>query len=79
VRVTADSNIYISAVFFKGKPLELVHRAIERDRELAISAHIQDEVLRVARQKFGASVEDVRSISELLADWATLYVTNSTV
>jgi putative PIN family toxin of toxin-antitoxin system len=79
VRVTADSNIYISAIYFKGKPLELIHRAVDGDVELAISAHILDEVLRVARQKFGASAEDIRAISDLLSDWATLFVTTSAI
>jgi uncharacterized protein len=51
-RVTADSNIYVSAFQFRGTPLKLLTLAAERKIDLAISDHIVEEVTRTLRQKF---------------------------
>lgn len=51
-RVTADSNIYVSAFQFRGTPLKLLTLAAERKIDLAISDHIVDEATRTLRQKF---------------------------
>ncbi len=61
-RVTADSNIYVSALKFGGKPLTLLEKALEEDIELAISDSILRETLGVLRDKFH------RTDEELLAD-----------
>lgn len=51
-RVTADSNIWISALIFGGKPLQLLELALAGEIELGISAALLDETLRVMRDKF---------------------------
>lgn len=51
-RVTADSNIYISALMFGGKPLQILEMALEGEIELTISEAILSETLRVLRDKF---------------------------
>jgi putative PIN family toxin of toxin-antitoxin system len=51
-RVTADSNIYISAFQFAGNPLRLLLLAAERRIDLAVSDHIIEEVTRTLEQKF---------------------------
>ena len=51
-RVTADSNIYISAFQFRGTPLRLLTLAAEGKIDLAISDRIVEEVIRTLRQKF---------------------------
>jgi hypothetical protein len=48
-RVTADSNIYVSALRFGGKPLTLLEVALDGQIELAISDAILDETLGVLR------------------------------
>ena len=50
-RVTADSNIYVSALKFGGKPLTLLEMALEGQVELAISDAILNETLGVLRDK----------------------------
>ncbi len=69
-RVTADSNIYISALKFGGKPLTLLEKALDEDIELAISDSILRETLGVLRDKFH------RTDQELLAD--ELYISACT-
>jgi uncharacterized protein len=51
-RVTADSNILVSALQYGGKPLALLEMALDGRIELAISDAILNETLRVLRDKF---------------------------
>jgi putative PIN family toxin of toxin-antitoxin system len=53
LRVTADSNIYISALLFGGPPDDLLTLAREGKIHLSISDDILDEVARVLGEKFG--------------------------
>jgi predicted nucleic acid-binding protein len=45
--VTLDTNIYVSAFEFGGKPMELLQSAIDGKIQVAISKPILDEILRV--------------------------------
>ena len=66
VRVTADSNIYISALMFGGKPLALLEMALDGEIELAISEAILTETLRVLRDKFHRTPEQLQEAEGLL-------------
>jgi uncharacterized protein len=55
--ITVDSNIWISAFNFRGKPRQLVELAGEGEIRISISDEIVEEVLRVLRLKFGWSAE----------------------
>lgn len=50
--VTADTNIYISALLFAGQPLRLLEAARRGLIRLDISDPILDEIARVLRDKF---------------------------
>ena len=50
VRVTLDTNVYVSAFQFGG--MRLLHMAVNGDIEIAISQPILEEVIRVLRDKF---------------------------
>jgi putative PIN family toxin of toxin-antitoxin system len=52
IRVTLDSNEWISAFNFRGKALEIIHKALSGDIQIAISQPIIDETLRVLRRDF---------------------------
>lgn len=52
VSVTADSNIWISAFIFAGKPRRLIEMADAGSVRIDISDAIIEEVLRVLRLKF---------------------------
>jgi putative PIN family toxin of toxin-antitoxin system len=51
--VTADTNIYISALNFGGRPLQFLELARAGAIRLAISDDILSEVRRVLQDKFG--------------------------
>jgi uncharacterized protein len=51
--VTADTNIYISALVFGGRPRELLELGQEGLIRLAVSDDILHEVRGVLREKFG--------------------------
>ena len=63
-RVTADTNVIVSALMFGGKPLAILDLAQAGDVELALSDAIMNEVLRILRDKFyqsPAQIEEIRS------------------
>jgi putative PIN family toxin of toxin-antitoxin system len=53
VRVTLDTNVYVFAFEFQGMGRRLLHMAVDGDIEVAVSAAIIRETLRVLREKFG--------------------------
>jgi uncharacterized protein len=67
-RITLDTNIYISALnFSKGKPKQLLQLAINGVIRVAISDAILQEVLRVMRDKFHATSEDLQEAEEIIS------------
>lgn len=58
-RVTVDSNVYISALIWGGKPLQVLELGIQGDIEIAISPDILNETLRILRDKFSLKPEDL--------------------
>ena len=56
-RITADSNVLVSALQYGGKPLTLLDMAQDGRIELAISNEILRETLRVLRDKFHRTTE----------------------
>ena len=57
-RVTADSNVYISALIWGGKPLHLLELACWAKSSSAVSPGILEETLRILREKFHLQPED---------------------
>ena len=66
IRVTLDSNIYISALVFGGKPMRLLEMATEGTIRVGISDAIIAEVQRVLLTKFGWSAERVATAIETI-------------
>ncbi len=66
VRVTADSNIYVSAIGFGGNPLSLLKLGHARRVRLFISDEIIDETLGVLRDKLKRSRERVIVAEEFI-------------
>ena len=69
-RVTADSNILISAFLRGGKPLELLELARAGQIQLAVSDPILDETARVLKGKFHVAEEDIRDFRQELLRFA---------
>jgi putative PIN family toxin of toxin-antitoxin system len=69
LRVTADSNIYISALHFGGPPDDFLNLARAGSIHLTISDEIIEEVTRVLLVKFHWSPEAVALFRERVADF----------
>jgi len=72
--VTADTNVYVSALVFGGKPLRILELAAQGLVRLSISASILEETIRVLGDKFqweDAALREVdatlRSIAEIVS------------
>jgi putative PIN family toxin of toxin-antitoxin system len=56
VRVVLDSNIYVSAIRFRGSPLDIVQAGLDGSVDIAVSQSIVEETLQVLRgKKFNAT------------------------
>jgi uncharacterized protein len=55
VKVVADTNVYVSAIIFGGKPQVILELAQEGQIELFISDDILSETARILREKFNRS------------------------
>jgi putative PIN family toxin of toxin-antitoxin system len=64
--VTADTNVYISALNFGGKPLELLEHARSGRVKLSLSEPILAEIARVSRDKFHWEHEPLRAVQDHL-------------
>jgi putative PIN family toxin of toxin-antitoxin system len=64
LRVTADTNIFISGLNFRGKPFELLTLARAGKIELAMSDAIMTEIKRVLSLKFKWPDEDIAAIEK---------------
>jgi putative PIN family toxin of toxin-antitoxin system len=65
-RVTADSNVWVSALIWGGKPLQLLELALQGEVELVISPDILNESLRVLREKIGLDVDDLQKAEDYI-------------
>lgn len=81
IRVVADTNIYISAILFGGKPEEIRKLARQGTIELLVSETILAEIAGVLKRKFGWSdwqisevIKDIRSITTLITPVSALSV-----
>ena len=79
IRVTADSNIYISAFHFRGTTERLLTLAAEGKIELAISDHIVEEVSRTLREKFDWPEDRVNQAKRIMGRIARRVVPSQTL
>jgi len=81
LRVTLDSNAYVSALQFNGRAARLLRMAPDNDIEIAISEPLIAEVIGVLRERFGwdgyrlhAEWERIKSITKFVTPSGTLDV-----
>jgi putative PIN family toxin of toxin-antitoxin system len=71
LRVTADTNVIVSALNFPGNPWRILDLAARGEIRLAVSSEILNEVNRVLlRQKFGWSQDRVDAAIRQVAGFA---------
>lgn len=61
MRVVADTNVYVSAIVFGGKPQAILDLAQDGQIELFISDDIVAEATRILRDKFKRTPEQLRN------------------
>ena len=79
MRITADTNIYVSAFQFGGKPLELLELARAGAIQLTVSEPILEELKGVLKHKFQRSDEDLRAIEEQVRSFAEVVTPTRTL
>ena len=60
IRVTPDTNVLISALFYHGNERAVLEAAVERHLQFVLSMEIIDELIRVLEKKFNLDPELTR-------------------
>lgn len=71
IRIVVDTNVYISALVFGGKPASALQEAEARGIQLVASRELESELFETLTGKFGWSVEQVQAVCERL--WRVAY------
>lgn len=71
-KVVLDTNIFISAILFKGEPGKIIDLAITETIEVYISDPILKEIEQVLIKKFNLSPLIVRAIIDEIKDYAVV-------
>lgn len=71
-KVVLDTNIFISAILFKGEPGKIIDLAITETIEVYISDSILKEIEQVLIKKFNLSPLIVRTIIDEIKDYAVV-------
>jgi len=79
VKVILDTNIYISAILFGGKPEKIRKLSKEKKIELLVSEAIIAEVAEVLRKKFDWESWQISQIIDEIRETATLVIPNQTI
>ena len=66
MRVTADTNVYISALNYNGPPRAFLRLAADGDVRLAFSNDILEEIVETLRRKFRWPEDSVFEARETL-------------
>ena len=73
VHATVDTNVLISGlVYRRGKPHDLLQRALAGEISLAVSQPIVDEMADVLARKFGATLQETAEAREIVAEAARI-------
>ncbi len=62
LKVVIDTNIYISALFWGGKPREVIDLGRDGKIQVFSSPEIEDEIEEVLRRKFNLSAEEIKRV-----------------
>ncbi len=65
--VVLDTNIFISAVFWKGKPYKIVNKAVNQEIIVFISEEIIKEVRKVLARDFALEKQEIDNIIDSVA------------
>ncbi len=66
IRVVPDTNIIISAIFWSGKPYQVIMNGLKGNYQLVTSPEIVDEVLSKLRNKFQLPEDKIEEQANIL-------------
>ncbi|MBC7320688.1 putative toxin-antitoxin system toxin component, PIN family [bacterium] len=66
IKIVVDTNVFISAFVFGGKPLEIIQLFLKDKVELYISPFIINELARILEEKFSWEEDKIKKILEIL-------------
>ena len=75
LRIVIDTNVFISAIVFGGKPRQIIDLIAEDAVIIVIAEEIATEIRRIIVEKFPDFLEDLAKIERLLeedAEWVKL-------
>jgi uncharacterized protein len=64
--VVLDTNIYISAFFWRGIPFKIFHKALTGDFTYCISQEILDEIKAILKREFDLNFKDIEAYSQVI-------------
>lgn len=79
MNVVYDTNTYISGIFWKGLPRELLLKASAKEVDLFISTEILEEIQRVLKRDFEADESRVKSIVDNIIETAEVINVNQKI
>lgn len=71
MRILVDTNVYVSALVFGGRPALALQQAEARGIQLVASRELESELVETLTDKFGWSTEQVREACDRL--WHSAY------
>jgi len=79
VKVILDTNVYVSAILFGGKPEEIRKLSKEKKIELLVSEAIIAEVAEILRKKFDWESWQISQVIDEIRETATLVIPHQTL
>lgn len=71
LKVVIDTNVFISAFVFGGKPLEIIRLLLKGEIEVYVSPFIVNEIVRIFREKFDWEESRIEKILDIIRTRAT--------
>lgn len=70
--VVLDTNIYVSSLFWRGKPYRVVEKALNNEITVFISGKIIDELKRALKRDFGLDRLHITNAVDVIMNFANL-------
>ena len=72
IRAVLDTNVIISAIFWRGAPYKVMKKALQGDFVLVISLDILEEVSERLRHKFNLPTEEIETLTNILLSYSNI-------
>jgi len=66
IKAVLDTNVILSAVFWRGSPYKLVQKGLRKEFEIILSSKILDEVSNKLLNKFNFPEEELNELMQVL-------------